>query len=47
MIVNIAVRIAAVCVKVAESASGLGFGVGREPALKFFDGDHCGRESSV
>jgi hypothetical protein len=47
MIANIAVRIAAVRVGAAESATGLDFGVRWEPALKFFDGDYCERESSV
>jgi hypothetical protein len=47
MIANIAVRIAAVCVEVAESTTGLDFGVGRGTALKFFDGDYCERETSV
>jgi hypothetical protein len=46
MIVNIAIRIAVVCIEVAESATGLDFGVGREHALKFFDGDYCERETS-
>jgi hypothetical protein len=43
MIVNIAVGIAAVCVEVAESATRLDLGVGREPARKRFDGDYCER----
>jgi hypothetical protein len=41
MIANIAVRIAAACVEVAEWAAGLDLGVGREPALRFLDGDFC------
>jgi len=48
VIANIAVRIAAGCTnKMTEGATGLDFGVGREPALKFLDGDYCERESSV
>jgi hypothetical protein len=35
MIANIAVKIVAACVEVPESASGLDFDVGLEPALKF------------
>ncbi len=47
MMANIAVGIAAVCVEVAESTTGLDFGVGRGPARKFLDGDFCERETSV
>jgi len=35
MIANIAVKIAAACVDVPESATGLDFDVGLEPALRF------------
>jgi hypothetical protein len=35
MLVNIAVRIAAACLELPESATGLDFDVGLEPALKF------------
>jgi hypothetical protein len=35
LIANIAVKIAAACVELPESASGLDFDVGLEPALKF------------
>jgi hypothetical protein len=35
MMANIALRIAAACVEVPESATGLDFDVGLEPALKF------------
>jgi hypothetical protein len=35
MIANVAVGIAGVCVEVAESATGLDFEVGLEPAPKF------------
>jgi hypothetical protein len=40
MIGNIAVKIAAACVEVPESTTGLDFGVGREPALKFLRWRH-------
>jgi hypothetical protein len=35
MTANIAIRIAAACVEVPESAAGLDFDVGRDPALKY------------
>jgi hypothetical protein len=40
MIANVAVGIAAACVEVPESATGLDFDVGLEPALKFLRWRH-------